>query len=64
MELCNSCESRKKVKYTTFFECVKYGMILDGNPPKKCWKCLENEIEAKKASERKTKKKKEFIEVK
>ena len=56
-ELCNNCEYRKKRKFTTLFECKKYGQILVGNPPVKCKQCLEEKEKPKKT------KKKEYIEV-
>lgn len=73
MELCNNCPHRKKLKYTTFFECEKYGVVLEDNPPRKHWKCLEDEMKENKTEEktvqeesqvRRRKTKREFIEVK
>ena len=58
-EYCNNCDYRKKLPFSTLFECEKYDEILEGNPPIKCEKCKSDED-----SDKKCKKKKDYIEVK
>lgn len=58
MERCGNCKFKRKVRSTTFYECLKYSEILPNNPAQKCKKCLEN------SKPKQTKSKKDYIEVK
>lgn len=57
MERCGNCKFKRKVRSTTYYECLKYSEILPNNPAQKCKKCLED-------SKPKQKKSKSYIEVK
>lgn len=69
---CDNCEFKKKVKFSTLFECKRYGKILDGNPTEKLEECdtiepdpSELKIPKEELTDKgKKSKKKDFIEVK
>lgn len=70
---CDDCEFRKKIKFTTSFECKKYNKSLKGNPPEildGCYMKRDNPHTDGPSKEESTEKgnkrskKKDFIEVK
>lgn len=59
MALCGDCEYKRKLRQTTYYECSKYDEIITTNPAEQCVKCLLS-----RQSSKKSKGKKDFIEVK
>ena len=54
---CGDCSHFKKVRYSNYFECTKYGKILTSRPPEKCEECIDDDKKKKRPS------KKDYIEV-
>lgn len=67
-KFCDNCEFRRKLKFTTICECLKYNVILEGNPPICCGACCRDSkstnVEEPQPKPRSKKKNKEYIEVK
>ena len=64
MNYCDNCEHRKKLKGTTYTQCVKFNVVLSGNPPVKCDKCKDDvKTSNKTKSKEVTSRKKETIDV-
>lgn len=55
---CGNCEHKRKIRTSTYYECLKYGDIITTSPPQRCEKCLKSMKKAK------TGKNKDYIEVK
>lgn len=55
---CGNCEHKRKIRTSTYYECLKYGDIITTSPPQRCEKCLKDMKKSK------INKKKEYIEVK
>lgn len=63
---CDNCEFKKKVPFSTLFECRRYGKILNGNPSQVLDECDVREPKPQEQSSNRSEKskKKDFIEVK
>lgn len=60
--LCEArCEHKSKLRFSTYFQCDKYNVVLLGNPCKKCKKCLE---ESQSVQKTRSKKANEYIKLK
>lgn len=54
---CGNCEHKRKIRTSTYYECLKYGDIITTSPPQRCEKCLKDMKKPKS-------KNKDYIEVK
>ena len=54
---CGKCECRKKIPFSNYTECTKFGKLLKGDPSLKLDECLV-------ATNKPRGKRKEFVEVK